>query len=60
VAGETDLPALIRSMQPALHDDEFVFCSVAGAPEGIDAIARFREHEGVTLVCRRAGRNARG
>jgi hypothetical protein len=54
VAGETDLPALIRSMQPALHDDEFVFCSVAAAPEGIDAIARFREREGVTLVCRRA------
>jgi hypothetical protein len=54
VAGETDLAALIRSMEPALHEDEFVFCTVAVAPEGIDAIATFREREGLTVICRRA------
>ena len=54
MAGETDLAALIRRMEPALHDDEFVFCTAAAAPAGIDAVAMFREREGLTLVCRRA------
>jgi hypothetical protein len=44
---------LLRSMDPVLCDDEFVFCT-APEPSAADAIGTFREREGVTLICRRA------
>jgi hypothetical protein len=42
---------LLRSLQPVLHDDEFVFCThpeVAGDP-----VCIVREQEGLTLILRR-------
>lgn len=47
---ERELDVLIRSLDPLLHEGEFVFCSseVAGA------IALFREAEGVTSIVERA------
>lgn len=51
--GETDLAILLRSMEPQLWEQPFVFCSVDPrtyerlevAPTGM-----FREREGVTLI----------
>ncbi len=57
--GETELRVLLRSMEPVLHADEFVFCTVA-ATTGVDAIGVFHEPEGVTLICRRTEAERRG
>lgn len=51
--GESDLPTLLRTMEPRLHPGPFCFCSVdeatyarlAALPTGM-----FREPEGVTLI----------
>ena len=47
----SSLDELLRSMNPILHDGEFVFCAAESAPH--DAIATFREDEGLTVVIRR-------
>jgi hypothetical protein len=50
--GERQLDALLRAISPALHADEFVYCThseIAGEP-----VCAFREAEGWTLVLRRA------
>jgi uncharacterized protein len=39
-------------MEPVLHADEFVYCTVPDAA-GIEALCCFREREGVTVICRR-------
>jgi len=46
------LDELIRSMQPELQDDEFVYCTVPGpaVPAGLSPVATVREAEGLTLV----------
>lgn len=49
---EQTLDALIASLRPVLHKGVYVFCV---APEkmslvGVDAVATFREAEGLTLV----------
>lgn len=51
--GETNLAILLRSLEPVLHPDEFVFCTVPDTA-GVDAVAAIREPEGMTLICRRA------
>jgi len=56
MTGETDLDTLLKSMNPVLHDGEFVFCTAP--PErmetlGCEPICRFREDEGVSLIMRR-------
>lgn len=51
--GETDLSSLLRSLDPVLHPGEFVFCTAADS-RGVEAVATFREPEGMTLICRRA------
>lgn len=55
--GETDLPTLLRTLQPTLRPGEFVFCAVdeatARAHLGTAAVV-VREAEGVTLVLLRA------
>lgn len=56
MAGERDLKALLRSMQPELQDGIFVFCTVdAGevAPVAVAPLLTFGEREGTTLVMRR-------
>ena len=50
-----DLDLLISGMEPQLSDGEFAFCSVPreNAPD-CEAICRFEEQEGVTLIVARA------
>lgn len=48
-----DLQVLLASMQPQLHDGEYVFCTVprlAGIPDGCHPVATVTEAEGMTLV----------
>ena len=55
--GELDLGKLLRTMEPVLHGEEFVFCSLAEdelAGVGARAVGMFREPEGITLILRRA------
>lgn len=50
--GETELAQLIATMQPQLHEGEYVFCTMAEAhlPDAIKPICLFREQEGLTLI----------
>lgn len=57
--GETDLATLLRTMDAALADGEFVFCTVAD-PQGIENIGTFREDEGWTVIVARSVADARG
>src|SRR4051794_4578174 len=53
VTGETDLRAILKTMQPNLSDVEFAFGTVANleAAEGIEGIvATFLEDEGLSVV----------
>lgn len=56
VTGETDLAALLRSMEPILDDGEYVICSVDGSAQewiAVEPLGIFREDEGWTLILRR-------
>ncbi len=50
--GETNLAALLQTMQPILQPDEYVFCTVPpGHPlPPLAPVAIFREVEGLTLI----------
>ncbi len=55
--GETDLPTLLRSMQPVLHPDIFVFAKLPSRSwpdDGLAPVMVFQEREGTTLVVERA------
>jgi hypothetical protein len=57
MTGETDLTALLASMQPELQEGLFVFVTVRQddpMPAGILPIMTFRESEGLTLVLPKA------
>ncbi len=64
MTGETDLATLLASMQPRLLDDEYVFCTIAGAEYGDHAeltpLASYRESEGLTLVLTKAAADSAG
>jgi uncharacterized protein len=49
---ETDLAALLRSMQPALHPQVYVFVTLKGGETqpSVNPIMTFREEEGLTLI----------
>jgi len=51
---ETDLRVLLREMNPALAEGEYVFATAARMPEGADPVGTFREPEGLTLILPRA------
>ena len=56
VTGETDLAELLRSMEPELHDGEFVFVTIAPGAlryEELKPLMLFEEAEGTTLILRR-------
>lgn len=56
MSGERNLAILLRSLNPQLHPDDYVFCSVPfGQEVGLteDAWAMIRESEGVTLILTR-------
>ena len=50
--GETDLRTLLRAMEPVLEPGEFVFATCAGEVPA-EALCRFREREGTSLILRR-------
>ena len=63
MTGETNLSALIASMDPVLANDIYVFATVppgAPTPAGLDPVMTFREREGVTLVITQAEAEAAG
>jgi len=63
VTGETNLSALIASMDPVLADEIYVFATLAhGAPTpaGLTPAMTFREREGVTLIVAQAQAEAAG
>jgi hypothetical protein len=63
MTGETNLPALIASMDPVLADEVYVFATVPlGAPAlaGLNPVMTFREREGVTLIVTQAQAQAAG
>lgn len=53
--GETDLPTLLRTMNPMLHPDEYVFCTLPDKQwlVALPWVSMFRENEGVTVILRR-------
>ena len=56
MSGETNLKALLKSMQPVLCLGEYVFCSVNNQNHcfsHLDPIGQFRENEGLTLILKR-------
>ena len=63
MSGITDINELLGSMQPALVDESFVFCTVKGQLAdyvALDPIATFRESEGLTLVVSQAAADQAG
>ncbi len=63
MSGVTDINELLGSMQPALVDESFVFCTVKGQLAdyiALDPIAMFRESEGLTLVLSQAAADQAG
>jgi hypothetical protein len=53
MTGETNLDQLLRSMQPVLHTEEYVFCTLPpdqATPEFLTPVGAFREAEGLTLI----------
>jgi hypothetical protein len=53
VSGEKNLTTLLKSMQPQLLEDEYVFCSVPVERVGtlkVATVCQFRELEGMTLI----------
>ena len=54
MTGETDLKTILHSLSPHLHNDVYVFCTIADGHYGDYAeakpIASFQEPEGLTLV----------
>jgi uncharacterized protein len=52
MSGESDLRRLLRGMEPVLEEGEFVFALEDGAAAA-NAICRFREREGVSLILAR-------
>ncbi len=63
MTGETHLETLLRSMQPALHPGEFVFCTLPDEARDLrwilrqcaefEPIGQFREVEGLTVIVER-------
>lgn len=56
MAGEDNLAKLLSTMNPQLHDPEFVFCTVPTQGHqqlDIEPIGWFREAEGITLIVQR-------
>ncbi|KAM3095349.1 ACT domain-containing protein [Phormidesmis sp. 146-35] len=53
MTGEHHLAKLLKSIQPVLYPEEYVFCCVSEKLMkclNVSAIAQFRESEGITLI----------
>ncbi len=56
MSGEKSLTILLKSMQPQLSEEEYVFCSIPVEQVGtldVAPVCQFRELEGVTLILTR-------
>ena len=63
MSGETDLQKLLASMTPRLYPDVYVFATLppsAVLPEGVEAVIRFIEREGTTLILAESQAKAAG
>ncbi len=63
MSGETDLATLLRSMQPVLRPEIYVFVTMppgGPAPAKLSPVMTFREQEGVTLIVPRREAEAAG
>ncbi len=63
MSGETDLATLIRSMQPVLRPEIYVFVTLPPGeptPAKLSPVMTFREDEGVTLIVPRNAAKAAG
>lgn len=60
--GESDLPKLLATMAPELHDEVFVFATTKISPvaEQLKPRLRFEEAEGTTLIITRREAEAAG
>jgi uncharacterized protein len=57
----SNLDELLRSLNPLLHEEEWVFCTLpAGVAPPDDAVAVFRESESVTVIVTRERAHAIG
>lgn len=57
MSGELDLSVLISSMEPVLHADQYVFCSLASEREeklSVPCVMKFQEKEGTTLIVKKS------
>lgn len=59
MAGETDLPTLLRTLRPTVRAGEYVYVTRPSA-DAVDALAMVVEDEGVTYVLARADADRRG
>jgi hypothetical protein len=63
MSGETDLNILLQSMQPILHEEEYIFCSIKNQEyhySDLTPIGQFREKEGLTLILTREQADSTG
>ncbi|WP_077960357.1 ACT domain-containing protein [Ensifer adhaerens] len=64
MAGETDLAKLLAAMNPVLFPQTYVYCTVAyrdaARYQALEALATYREDEGLTLVVTRAAADEAG
>lgn len=60
MTGVRDLDQLLKSMEPELVDGEYVFVSVEGPMDRLDALAMVLEAEGTTYVLTRSEADQRG
>ena len=60
--GETDLPKLLASMKPQLHEEVFVFATTKEPYDvaALKPLLQFQEAEGTTLIVTRAAAQAHG
>ena len=52
MTGETDLAKLLKDMQPELHEDEYVFCTVDSFQRAVtlNPVCVFQEQETITVI----------
>ena len=64
MAGETDLAKLLATMNPVLFPQTYVYCTVAyqdqARYQALEALATYREDEGLTLVLARSAADEAG
>ena len=56
MSGKTDPKDLLKAMNPVLHQEEFVFCTVTPERAGeldLEPVCLFRENEGVAMIMER-------